>query len=172
MDFNLFNLMYSPRGREITMTQCTWESRKILSTSLNLYKYTLPLGKGAFCRPLTWDDKEETLFNVSFIFASRRYKVCKNCNRSTYNIQISFVCSLIFIVYELWLWHFLYSVGPHPVSSLHIYSNTFVVSQAFKASPLVCRGPLMSTLVLYCWCYSDSASVLLYFTLNNLFLKI
>ena len=31
----------------------------------------------------------------------------------------------------LWLWHFLYSVGPHPVSSLHI--NTFVVSRAFMA---------------------------------------
>ena len=29
----------------------------------------------------------------------------------------------------LWLWHFLYSVGPNPVSSLHIY--TFVVSRAF-----------------------------------------
>ena len=29
----------------------------------------------------------------------------------------------------LWLWHFLYSVDPHPVSSLHIY--TFVVSRAF-----------------------------------------
>ena len=29
----------------------------------------------------------------------------------------------------LWLWHFLYSVGPHPMSSLHIY--TFVVSRAF-----------------------------------------
>ena len=31
----------------------------------------------------------------------------------------------------LWLWHFLYSVGPHPVSSLHIY--TFVVLRAFMA---------------------------------------
>ena len=31
----------------------------------------------------------------------------------------------------LWLWHFLYSVGPHPVSSLLIY--TFVVSRAFMA---------------------------------------
>ena len=30
-----------------------------------------------------------------------------------------------------WLWHFLYSVGPHPVSSLYIY--TFVVSRAFMA---------------------------------------
>ena len=32
-------------------------------------------------------------------------------------------------------------------------------------SPLVCRDPWMSTVVLYCWCHSDSASVLLYFTL-------
>ena len=31
----------------------------------------------------------------------------------------------------LWLWHFLYSVSPHPVSGLHIY--TFVVSRAFMA---------------------------------------
>ena len=31
----------------------------------------------------------------------------------------------------LWLWHILYSVGPHPVSSLYIY--TFVVSWAFMA---------------------------------------
>ena len=31
----------------------------------------------------------------------------------------------------LWLWHFLHSVGPHPVSSLYIY--TFVVSRAFMA---------------------------------------
>ena len=55
----------------------------------------------------------------------------------------------------------IYSVGPHAVSSLHIY--TFVVSQAFIAGaatkqetltpprhlvlPLVCRGPWMSP-----WC--------------------
>ena len=31
----------------------------------------------------------------------------------------------------LWLWHFLYSVGPHTVSSINIY--TFVVSRAFMA---------------------------------------
>ena len=33
-------------------------------------------------------------------------------------------------------------------------------------SPLVCRGPWISTVVLYCWCHSDSASVLLYFTVQ------
>ena len=32
---------------------------------------------------------------------------------------------------QLWLWHFLYSAGPHPVSNLYIYS--FVVSLAFMA---------------------------------------
>ena len=31
----------------------------------------------------------------------------------------------------LWLWHFLYSVGPYAVSILHIF--TFVVSRAFMA---------------------------------------
>ena len=74
----------------------------------------------------------------------------------------------------LWLWHFLYSVGPHPVSSLHIY--TFVVSWVFMAGAASQAGDAdssrapgltsgMSTVVLYCWCHSDSASVLLYFTL-------
>ena len=33
-------------------------------------------------------------------------------------------------------------------------------------SPLVCRGPWMSTVVLYCCCHSDSASVFLYFTIQ------
>ena len=77
----------------------------------------------------------------------------------------------------------LYSVSPHTVSSLHIY--IFFVSRAFMAgaasqargadsslhlvSHLVCRGPWMPTVVLYCWCHSDSASVLLYFTFNYKF---
>ena len=38
----------------------------------------------------------------------------------------------------LWLWHFLYSVGPHPVSSLHIH--TFVVSRAFMAGAVSQAG--------------------------------
>ena len=36
-------------------------------------------------------------------------------------------------------------------------------------SPLVWRGPWMSTVVLYCWCHSDSASVLLYFTFRKFY---
>ena len=40
--------------------------------------------------------------------------------------------------------------------------------QAPQIKPLVCRGPWMSTLVLYCWCHSYNASVLLYFTLDRI----
>ena len=78
----------------------------------------------------------------------------------------------------LWLWHFLYSVGPHPVSSLLMYpllcrghswrvrlaKQETLTPPGHLVSPLVCSGPWMSTVVLYCWCHSDSASVLLYFT--------
>ena len=72
-------------------------------------------------------------------------------------------------------WHLLLPTpGPVPLWGMHIY--TFVVSRAFMAgaasqagdaappwhlvSPLVCRSPWMSTVMLYCWCHSDSASVL------------
>ena len=84
----------------------------------------------------------------------------------------------------LWLWHFRYCVGPHPVSRLHIF--TFVVSRAFMAGAASqagdadssrapgltsgLQGPWMSTVVLYCWCHSDSASVLLYFTFKLFFI--
>ena len=82
----------------------------------------------------------------------------------------------------LWLWHFLYSVGPHPVSSLHIYSllccghswrvrltkQETLTSPGHMVSPLVCRGPWMSPVVLFCWCHSDSASVLSYFKLMRM----
>ena len=79
----------------------------------------------------------------------------------------------------LLLWHFLNSVGPHPVSSLHTY--TFVVSRALMAGAASKAGDAdssrapgltsgfqgsvkMSTVVLYCWYRSDSSSLLLYFT--------
>ena len=77
----------------------------------------------------------------------------------------------------LWLLRFLYSVDPHPVSSLHIYpllcrgysrwvrlaKQETLTPPGHLVSPLVCRGPWISSVVLYCWCHSDSASVLLYF---------
>ena len=51
------------------------------------------------------------------------------------HIRYARACSSYYVIMPfsgvLWLWHFLYSVGPHPMSSLHIY--TFVVSLAFMA---------------------------------------
>ena len=78
----------------------------------------------------------------------------------------------------LWLWHLLYSDNLHPVSSLHIYpllcrghswrvrlaKQETLTPPGHLVSPLVYRGMWMSTVVLYGWCHSDSASVLLYFT--------
>ena len=43
----------------------------------------------------------------------------------------------------LWLWHFLFSIGPHPVSSLHIY--TFVVSRVFMTGAPSQAGDADST---------------------------
>ena len=45
----------------------------------------------------------------------------------------------------MWLRHFLYSVGPHPVSSLHIY--TFVVSRAFMVGAASQEGDADSSQV-------------------------
>ena len=113
---------------------------------------------------------------------------CHTCSLCRVNLVVQFPARgstqvlLCLFPGVLWLWHFLYNVGPHPVSNLYIY--TFVVSRTFMAgaasqvgdadspehmvSPLVCRGPWMSTVLLYCWCHSDSSSVLLYFTLVNI----
>ena len=81
----------------------------------------------------------------------------------------------------LWLWHFLYSVGPAssvrpPYIHFRCRGHSWRVRLAklktltpseHLVSPLVCRGPWMSIVVLYCWCHSDGASVLLYFTLYS-----
>ena len=78
----------------------------------------------------------------------------------------------------LWLWHFLFSVSPYPVSSLHIYpllcsghscrvrlaKQKTLTPPGHLVSSLFCRDLWMSTVVLYCWCHSDGASVRLYFT--------
>ena len=64
---------------------------------------------------------------------------CHTCSLCRVELVVQFPARgstqvlLCFFPGVLWLWHFLYSVGPHPVSSLHIY--TFVVSRAFMAGP-------------------------------------
>ena len=71
-------------------------------------------------------------------------------------------------------------LGPHPVSSIHIY--TFVVSRAFMADSQAgdadssrapgltsgLQGSVNVIVVLYCWCHSGSASVLSYFYIGTM----
>ena len=62
---------------------------------------------------------------------------CHTCSLCRVELVVQFLARVLTQVLlclfpgVLWLWHFLYSVGLHPVSSLHIY--TFVVSRAFMA---------------------------------------
>ena len=46
-----------------------------------------------------------------------------------------------------------------------VKQETLTPPGSHLVSPLVCRSPWMSSVVLYFWCHRDSASVLLYFTL-------
>ena len=56
-------------------------------------------------------------------------------------------------------------LSPDTTNTLSTRNSSMLMVSFSVYSPLVCRGPWMSTVVLYCWCHSDDASVLLYFTL-------
>ena len=128
---------------------------------------------------LLWYDSD-CYFRLLSVLPVKIFKIAMSFNGSLgYMRQIFCRCFLFPGV--LWLWHFLYSVGPHPVSSLNIYpllcrghswrvrlaKQETLTPPGHLVSPLVCRGPWISTVVLYCWCHSESASVLLYFTCFN-----
>ena len=74
---------------------------------------------------------------VAFDNDSNTYFVISSCSLCRVELVVQFPARgstqvlLCLFPGVLWLWHFLYSVGPHPVPSLHIY--TFVVSRAFAA---------------------------------------
>ena len=107
--------------------------------------------------------------------------VCNTCSLCRVELVVKFPARgstrVLLCPFPGVLW--LYSVGQHPVSSLHIYilccvagihgrvrlaKQETLTPPGHLVSPLVCRGPWMSTVVLYCWCHRYSASVLLYFT--------
>ena len=111
--------------------------------------------------------------------------VWRSCKNNWYTTQVLLTLYLVLwltlaLTLLLWLWHFLYSAGPYPVSSLHIYpllcrghswrvrltKQETLTPPGHLVSLLDCRGPWMSIVVLYCWCHSESASVLLYFTFH------
>ena len=96
-----------------------------------------------------------------------------------------FFCILwrIELTFSIWLYSYIVSVNIQ--CQAFIYTLSLCLGHSWRerlakqetltppghlVSPLVCRGPWISTLVLYCWCHSDSASVLLYIfyiCLNN-----
>ena len=107
---------------------------------------------------------------------------CHTCSRVELVVQFpargSTQVLLCLFSSVLWLWHFLYIFGLHPASSLHIYpllcrrhswrvrltKQETLTPPGHLVSPLLCSSPWMSTVVLFCWWHSYSASVLLYFT--------
>ena len=70
-------------------------------------------------------------FFVFYIFVTIKCSLCRVELVVQFPARGSTPVLLCLFPGALWLWHFLYSVGPDPVSSRNIY--TFVVSQAFIA---------------------------------------
>ena len=116
----------------------------------------------------------EIITNWPVFFERLRQEIRANRRRSLFKGTSSHLG--LFVYFKLFNEN--YHDSPCP-----FWLNTFVVSRAFittgqatqetptppehLVSPLLCRGPWIFTVVLYCWCHSDSASVLLYFTLDK-----
>ena len=64
---------------------------------------------------------------------------------------------------NIWLLQKVYTKALETITLSHLF-HWLLTPPGYLVSPLDCRDPWMSTVVLYCWCHSDSASVLLYFT--------
>ena len=84
------------------------------------------------------------------------FLVCCGCDTS-YIVSVHFQCQAS--IYTLSLCH------GHSWR-VRLAKQETLTPPGHLVSPLVCRGPWMSTMVLYCWCHSDSASVLLCFTFH------
>ena len=81
------------------------------------------------------------------------FLVCCDCDTS-YIVSVHIQCQASIYTLPLCRWHSWW---------VRLAKQETLTPPGHLVSPLVCRGPRMSTLVLYCWCHSDSASVFLYF---------
>ena len=81
--------------------------------------------------------------------------VCCGCDTS-YIVSVHIQCQASIYSLSLFLGH---------SWRVRLAKQETLTPPGHLVSPLVCRGPWMSTVVLYCWCHSDVASDLSYFTL-------
>ena len=107
---------------------------------------------------------------------------CHTCSLSRVKLVVQFPArgstQMLLCLFPgmLWLWHFTsYIVSVHIKCQASIYTlslcrgHSWRVSLAQQETLTIpgahgFQGPWRSTVVLYCWCHSDSASVLSYFT--------
>ena len=101
-------------------------------------------------------------FVKGYMKAQNVTKSLQHLLRSTKKCLVCCGCDTSYIVSV----HIQCQASIYTLSLCHGHSwRVRLAKQETLVSPLVCRGPRMSTLVLYCWCHSESTSVLLYFTL-------
>ena len=98
---------------------------------------------------------------------------CHTCSLCRVELVVQFPASdstqvsLCLFPSVLWLWHFLTHPCQASIYSLSLYrghswrvwlaKQEMLTPPRHLVSPLVCRGPWMSTVILYSWCHSDSA---------------
>ena len=94
-----------------------------------------------------WDNLRLKCYYAFFL-------VCCGCDTS-YIVSIHIQIQASIYTYSLWRGH---------SWRVRLAKQETLTPPGHLVSPLVCRGSWMSTVVLYCWCKSGRASVLLYFT--------
>ena len=102
--------------------------------------------QGTLTAPDTWSRPIGTCYYAFFL-------MCCGCDTS-YIVSVHIQCQAS--IYTLSL------CRGHPWR-VRLAKQETLTPPGHLVSPLVCRGPWMSTVVLNCWCHSDNASVLLYF---------
>ena len=109
--------------------------------------------------------KRKTNFNLKFPVPTGVHSINRNTKRiSKYAVII---CSFGWLLGVTGVQKLVYYRPNLPTIDNILICNVPLCNSpsGHLVSPLVCTGPWMYTVVLYCWCHSESASVLLYFTL-------
>ena len=128
--------------------------------------------------------KKVIKFTITFKIFDFHYPHILFCNFQNSGSEKMWCCLTFVCMYILWntLYEKITNIPIFIAGTLFGITNIFGTAAGMlgplvvglltnnKVCTVTCRGPWMSTIVLYCWCHSDSASVLLYFTfLSHLF---